>query len=129
MGETDGGQGISEGDGNQGDPNGTPDADNYGTGGGLGNGPTFGGLGSRNAVGSLPLPNMSGCEITQKTVVTVEIEVDQDGKVVSASILRATFTDKCIDDMVVQAAKQSRFSVDRNANIRQTGWIKYTIVP
>ncbi len=129
VGETEGSEGITEGSGNQGDINGSPDADNYGTGGGLGNGPTFGGLGSRKAVGSLPKPNMSGCEITQKIEVKVEIVVDQDGKVISAIVQSASFQDNCIWTMVVEAAKKSRFSVDRNASYKQTGWIKYIIVP
>ena len=129
VGETSGSQGVTQGSGNQGDINGSPDADRYGTGGGMGNGPTFGGLGSRKAVGSLPLPNMSGCEITQKIEVKVEIQVDQDGKVISAIVQSASYQDNCIWTMVVEAAKQSRFSVDRNANYRQTGWIRYIIVP
>jgi hypothetical protein len=130
VGEIEGSEGVTEGDGNQGDINGSPDADNYGTGGGLGNGPTFGGLGSRNAVGSLPKPNMSGCEITQKIEVTVEIQVNQNGEVINTPFVKsASYQDKCIWDMVVVAAKKSRFSVDRNANTIQTGWIKYIIVP
>ncbi len=127
VGETEGPEGISEGSGNQGDINGSPDADNYGTGEGLGT--TYGGLGSRKAVGSLPKPNMSGCEITQKIEVKVEIQVDQDGKVISAIVQSASFQDNCIWTMVVEAAKESRFSVDRNASHRQTGWINYIIVP
>lgn len=129
VGETEGSEGITEGSGNQGDPNGSPDADNYDTGGGLGDGPTFGGLGSRNARGSLPLPNVSGCEVTQRIVVTVEIQVDQKGNVVSASVSKSTFSDNCIHKMVEEAAKQSKFTADQAANYRQTGWIKYIIVP
>lgn len=129
VGENEGGQGITEGPGNQGDPNGTPDTDNYGTGGGLGNGITVGGLGSRGAKGSLPKPNMSGCEVTQRIEVKVEIVVDQDGKVISAIVQSATYQDNCIWTMVVDAAKRSRFPEDKNANYRQTGWIKYIIVP
>jgi len=128
VGETEGSQGITEGNGNQGDPNGSPDADRYGTGGGLGDGISFGGLGSRQSRG-LPKPDMSGCEITQKIEVKVEIQVDQDGKVISAIVQSATYQDNCIWTMVVEAAKESRFSVDRNASYRQKGWIRYIIVP
>lgn len=128
VGETEGSEGITEGSGNQGDPNGSPDADNYGTGGGLGNGISFG-LGSRRAIGSLPLPNVDGCEVTAEIQVKVEIQVDKDGKVTNASVLRATYQDNCIWNMVVEAAKKSRFSGDQSASIRQTGWINYTIVP
>jgi len=129
VGETEGSEGITQGDGNQGDPNGSPDADNYGTGGGLGDGISFGGLGSRRARGSLPKPNMSGCDVTAKIEVTVEIQVDKNGNVLSAMVANANYQNKCIWDMVVAAAKKSKFSVDQSANTRQTGWIKYIIVP
>jgi colicin import membrane protein len=127
VGETEGGEGITEGGGNQGVTNGSPDADRYDTGGGLGDGISFGGLGSRS--GSLPKPNMAGCDITQKIEVKVEIQVDRDGRVVAAIVQSATYQNKCIWDMVVEAAKKSRFSADQSANYRQTGWIKYIIVP
>lgn len=129
VGETEGSEGITEGSGNQGDPNGSPDADRYDTGGGLGDGVSFGGLGSRRARGNLPKPNMSGCDVTAKIVVTVEIQVDQNGNVLSAMVANANYQNKCIWDMVVEAAKKSKFSVDQNANTRQTGWIKYIIEP
>ncbi|MEN8226771.1 MAG: hypothetical protein ABFS38_01355 [Bacteroidota bacterium] len=127
VGETEGSEGITEGSGNQGVTNGSPDADRYDTGGGLGDGISFGGLGSRS--GNLPKPNMSGCDVTQKIEVKVEIQVDRDGKVISAIVTNATYQNKCIWDMVVEAAKKSRFSADQGANFRQTGWIKYIIVP
>ena len=73
VGETEGSEGITQGSGNQGDPNGSPDADRYGTGGGLGDGISYGGLGSRRSRGSLPKPNMSGCDVTQKIEVQVEV--------------------------------------------------------
>jgi hypothetical protein len=129
VGETEGSEGVTEGTGNQGVTNGTPDAERYDTGGGLGDGISFGGLGSRRAVGSLPKPNMSGCDITQKIEVKVEIQVDREGMVISAIVTNATYQDNCIWTMVVDAAKRSRFSVDQTANYRQTGWIKYIIVP
>jgi colicin import membrane protein len=128
VGEDDGSQGVNGGTGNQGDPNGSPDADRYGTGGGLGEGISFGGLGSRR--GSVPKPDLSGCGgINQKIEITVDIQVDRDGKVVSAVLGTATYTDKCINEMVLKAARQSSFSPDQNANYRQTGWIKYIITP
>jgi hypothetical protein len=115
--------------GNQGDPTGSPDADNYGTGGGLGDGISFGGLGSRRARGSLPQPNTSGCDVTQLITITVEIQVDRDGNVVNAVVSSATYQNKCIWDVLVKAAKKSKFSVDQSANYRQKGWIRYIIVP
>jgi colicin import membrane protein len=127
VGETEGSEGITEGDGNQGVPDGSPDADRYETGGGLGNGISFGGLGSRG--GSVPKPNLEGCDVTQKIEVKVEIQVDKDGKVINASVLNATYQDNCIWNMVVEAAKKSKFTSDQSANYRQTGWIKYIITP
>jgi len=129
VGETEGSEGITEGSGNQGDPNGSPDADRYDTGGGLGNNPYSYGLGSRRARGTWPLPNMRGCDVTQKITVTVEIQVDQEGNVINALVKSANYQDKCIWDMVLEAAKKSKFSVDQAAAYRQTGWIKYIIVP
>ncbi len=127
VGETEGSEGITEGDGNQGVPDGSPDADRYDTGGGLGNGISFGGLGSRG--GSIPKPNLEGCDVTQKIEVKVEIQVDKDGKVINASVLNATYQDNCIWNMVVEAAKKSKFTSDQSANYQQTGWIKYIITP
>ncbi len=127
VGETEGSEGITEGDGNQGVTSGSPDANRYDTGGGLGNGISIGGLGSRG--GRVPKPNLEGCEVTQKIEITVDIQVDRDGKVISAIVSSGTFQDKCIWDTVVAAAKLSRFSADQSANYRQTGWIKYIIVP
>ncbi len=129
VGKTEGSEGITEGSGNQGDPNGSPDADRYDTGGGLGDGKSFGGLGSRRARGSWPDPNMASCDITQKIEVKVDIQVDRNGNVVSAIVASATYQNKCIWDMVVEAAKKSKFSMDQTANYRQTGWIRYIIVP
>jgi outer membrane biosynthesis protein TonB len=128
VGNTQGSEGITQGSGNQGNPNGSPDADNYGTGSGLGNGKSFD-LGSRKAIGNWPDPNVSGCDVTQKIEVKVEIQVDQQGNVISANVASATYQNKCIWDMVVEAAKKSKFSVDQSASLRQTGWIRYTIVP
>lgn len=129
VGETEGSEGITQGSGNQGDPNGSPDSDNYSTGGGLGNNPYSYGLGSRKARGTWPLPNMSGCDVTQKIEVTVEIQVDRNGNVINAVVSKATYSDNCIWDMVVEAAMKSKFSADQAAAYRQTGWIKYIIVP
>lgn len=129
VGETEGSQGVTEGSGNQGDPDGSPDADRYGTGGGLGDGITFGGLGSGRTARNIPKPDVSGCEVTSRIEVMVDIQVDREGKVVAASVRSASFADDCIWNMVVEAARKSRFSLDQSASFRQTGWIKYIIVP
>jgi len=129
VGETEGEEGITQGSGNQGDPNGSPDSDNFSTGGGLDNNSFSYGLGSRRARGSWPLPNTSGCDVTHKIEITVEIQVDRDGNVVNTAVSKATYTDKCIWVMVVEAALKSKFSPDQDAAYRQVGWIKYIIVP
>jgi len=129
VGETEGGEGITEGDGNQGVTTGSPDADRYDTGGGLGNNPGSYGLGNRKVVGKLREPDLSNCNVTSKIVITIDIQVDREGKVVSAIVKEATYTDACIDEMVRTAALNSKFSADPNAPFRQAGWIRYTILP
>lgn len=128
VGEDEGSEGITEGSGNQGVTTGSPDAPNYGDGQGLGDGISFG-LGSRNAVGKVPTPDVDRCSVTSRIVVTVEIQVDRQGTVILASVKRATFSDKCIYDACVAAARRTKFNADQNAAYKQTGWIKYTIEP
>jgi colicin import membrane protein len=129
IGETDGSQGVTEGEGNQGVPEGTAGADRYDTGGGLGDGITFGGLGTGRTARNVPKPDVSGCEVTSRIEVLVDITVDREGKVVAASVNKATYSDKCIWDMVMEAARKSRFSMDQGAAFRENGWIRYIIVP
>lgn len=121
-------EGVTEEGGNQGDPRGTPGADRYDTGGGMGEGISFGlgdGRGSRN----LEIPNVSGCEVTSRMEITVDIQVDRDGNVVKATVRGGTFQEKCIWDMVVEAAYKSRFVVDPGAPYNEVGWIRYIITP
>ncbi len=127
-GETISSDGSTEVSGNQGVVNGSPDADRYDTGGGLGDGITVGGMDSRK-VRNLPKPNVSRCEVTQRIEVTVEIQVDRQGKVISAIVSKANYQDNCIWTTVAAAAKLSSFSEDLAANYRQTGTITYIIVP
>lgn len=130
VGETEGTQqGETQGTGtNQGNVKGSPGAANYGDGSGLGNGTSYD-LGSRKAVGELPLPNVDNCTVTSRIIVTVEIQVDRDGNVVSANIVKATFADNCIYKVVLEAARKTIFTKDQNASFRQTGSIKYIIEP
>lgn len=129
VGEQEGSEGVTPGTGtNQGTVTGSPGATNYGDGSGLGDGPSYG-LGSRKAVGTIPLPNVDNCNVTSRIVVTVEIQVDRSGNVVSASVQSATFADNCIWKVVVEAARNTKFTSDQNASFRQTGWIRYTIEP
>ncbi len=125
----DGSEGINPGTGtNQGVTTGTPDATNYGDGSGLGDGISFG-LGSRKVVGTVPIPDVDNCEVTSRITVKVEIQVDRSGNVIVATVLTSTFSDKCIYDAVVAAARKTKFNNDPNAAYKQTGWIKYTIQP
>jgi outer membrane biosynthesis protein TonB len=129
VGEENGSQGVDPGTGkNQGKVTGTPGASNYSDGSGLGDGASYG-LGSRKAVGQIPKPNVDDCNVSSRIVVKVEIQVDRNGTVVSASVLSATFADNCIWNVVVQAARITKFTSDQNASFKQTGWIEYTIEP
>jgi len=127
-GETSGSEGVTSGTGNQGSVSGTEGATNYGDGGGLGSGITYG-LGTRKVPGVLPKPNVDNCIVTSRIEVEVEIQVDQQGNVVSASIKRATFDENCIRTVVLQAAKKTKFETDNSASFKETGWIKYIIEP
>lgn len=128
-GEDDGSQGVQPGEGtNQGSTTGSPGATNYGEGSGLGDGISIDGLGGRKVEG-VTKPNVDNCEVTSRILVTVEIQVDRDGNVVSANVSNATFADKCIWDRVIEAARSTKFVRDPNASYKQKGWIKYTIEP
>lgn len=62
--------------------------------------------------------------------VVVIIAVNQNGRVVSASVERATSTsDRCILDEAIASAKASRFSASATAPNPQHGTITYTFVP
>ncbi|MDA3821911.1 MAG: hypothetical protein PF450_04765 [Bacteroidales bacterium] len=129
VGEGEGSQGVKPGDGtNQGVVSGTPGANNYGDGSGLGDGTSFG-LGGRKVLGQIPIPNVDNCNVTSRIIVRVEIQVDRSGNVLSASVLKATFADNCIWNVVVQAARETKFNADQSAAFKQTGWIEYTIEP
>ncbi|MEX2371990.1 MAG: hypothetical protein WD578_13380 [Bacteroidales bacterium] len=94
----------------------------------LGDGPSYG-LGSRKAVGQLPRPDISNCNVTSRIVVTIEVQVDRSGNVISAAVKSATFADNCIWNVVMDTARKTKFTSDQNAAFRQTGWIKYTMEP
>lgn len=129
VGTTEGSEGVTSGTGNQGTPGGTPGAPNYEDGGGLGNGISFG-LGNRKVRGTFPLPMLSGCDVTQRIVIKIQINVDKEGIVVGAPrILESTFQDECIYKAVIEAASKAKFNADAGAGIRQQGWIRYIIEP
>jgi colicin import membrane protein len=129
VGEQQGSEGVTPGTGtNQGAVTGTPGATTYGDGTGLGDSKNYG-LGNRTVVGTLPPPIVDDCSVTSRIIVTVEIQVDRSGSVVGTSIKDATFSDPCINNAVLAAARKTRFTGDQNAAFRQTGWIRYTIEP
>ena len=129
-GTQDGSEGVNPGDGtNQGVTTGSTGAQNYSDGRGLGDGISVGGLGNRNVKGQVPLPNVENCNVTSRIVVTVDIQVDRAGNVVSANVSSATFADNCIWNVVLEAARKTKFTSDQNAAFKQAGWIKYTIEP
>ena len=129
VGTTEGSEGVTSGTGNQGTPGGTPGAPDYRDGGGLGSGISYG-LGDRKVRGSLPIPILSGCVVTQRIVVRVQINVDQEGNVVGTPrILESTYQDDCIYRAVTEAASKATFNADPNAAFRQQGWIRYIIEP
>lgn len=129
VGTEDGSEGINPGTGNnQGDPEGQAGAPNYGDGRGLGDSGDSFGLDGRNALRK-GTPDVDNCDVTSKIVVTVEIQVDRQGNVVLASRGKANFSDQCIWNACIAAAKKTKFNIDPNAAYQQKGWIKYTIQP
>ena len=82
-------------------------------------------LGGRKAM-QLPVPVY---QCRNGGDVTVLIEVDQRGYVVSAtSNVRGSVDDSCLRDAAERAARTSRFAADANAPARQKGHIVYRFV-
>ena len=61
--------------------------------------------------------------------VTVNITVNRNGKVVSASMKESSTNSSCINDMAILAARNSRFNVDDTGSDKQSGTITYNFVP
>ena len=61
--------------------------------------------------------------------VTVNITVNRNGKVVSASMKESSTNSSCINDMATLAARNSRFNVDDTGSDKQSGTITYIFVP
>ena len=61
--------------------------------------------------------------------VTVNITVNRNGKVVSASMKESSINSSCINDMAILAARNSRFNVDDTGSDKQSGTITYIFVP
>lgn len=117
-----GSEGVAGGTGNQGSLDGSTDTDYHGTGGGSGNRPGFF-LTGRNAL-SLPVPQIDS---QKEGKVVVEIKVDRDGNVVSATpgVKGSTTVDSYLLSVAKNAAIQSRFDSKSDAAPIQKGTITY----
>jgi len=118
-------QGIAGGIGDQGKPEGYKDSDKYEGRGGKGNGPGFS-LGGR---GSLYLDEPSSDFKEQGTVI-VDIWVDRSGNVIKAQVKRkgSNILDTTLQEKAVEAAKNSKFEKDPQAEELQRGTITYKFV-
>jgi TonB family protein len=123
-------QGIYKGKGNQGNPEGTPGAGNYGEGTGTGAGTGLGiqvggGLENRRIL-ALPKPEF---RVQRQGKVVVEITVNRDGKVISATpgIKGTDIADADLWAAAKKAALESKFDVKTDAQPfqTQTGTITY----
>ncbi len=118
-----GGEGNDATGGDKGDPNGDPNAKSYyGTGKGLdGDGNYL--LGGRKALNKQKYVQ----ECNEAGTVVVSIEVDRNGKVISATpILRgSTNISKCLLEPARRAALATKFNKDSNAPVKQIGKIIY----
>ncbi len=114
-------QGFSDqGSGNQGQAQGNPESFNTS---GAGSGYGDFSLDGRSHIGSLPRPSFN---IEAEGVVMVRILVDNEGKVINASIdLEGTDTDNiALRNAALAAAKQARFNAI-NSKTNQSGSITY----
>lgn len=122
-GKTDGGEGNDNQAGDKGDPNGDPNAKSYyGQGQGLDGDGNYR-LGGRKALNKEKF--VQNCN--ESGVVVVKIEVNQQGKVISATpgAKGTTNTASCLTDPAKRAALATRFNSDANAPVKQTGYIVY----
>ena len=122
-GTTKGGEGNDEDSGDKGDPNGDPNAKSYyGTGKGLdGDGNYL--LGGRKALNKQKF--IQDCN--EAGTVVVSIEVDRNGKVISATpgVRGTTNNSKCLLDPAKRAAMTTRFNSDEKAPAKQIVKIIY----
>ena len=117
-------QGITGQPGDQGKPDGDPNVYKYDGQGGQGNGIGFD-LGGRGAK-YLHKPTYSSQEQGR---IKVEIRVNRNGKVVSASITKGTnIADTRLQNQAIAAALKSTFQPDPNAPEIQKGTITYNFI-
>ncbi len=122
-GNTKEGEGNDDKAGDKGNPNGDPNAQGYyGTGKGLdGDGNYL--LGGRRAVNKAK--EVQDCN--EEGTVVVSIEVDRNGKVISAlaGVRGTTNNSRCLLDPAKRAALATRFNSDDKAPAKQIGKIIY----
>jgi TonB family protein len=118
-------QGIKEGAGDMGKPQGYKESDKYDGRGGEGNGPSFylGGRGSSY----LEIPEM---QVKERGTVVVDIWVNREGNVVKAQVKSkgTTVLDADQRQRAIQAARNSTFEADPQAEPEQRGTITYTFI-
>lgn len=114
--------GTGQGKGNQGDLSGSPEGSYDGT--GTGNSGGSASLAGRSLAGSLPKPDYG---VKEEGRVVIEINVDQNGNVISAAYrsVGSTTQNSTLVAAALRAARQARFNVDNNAAPSQRGTITY----
>lgn len=122
-GKANGGEGNDNQAGDKGDPDGDPNATSYyGQGQGLDGDGNYR-LGGRKALNKEKFVQ----DCNESGVVVVKIEVNQQGKVISASAgsRGTTNTARCLMEPARRAALATKFNSDANAPVKQTGYIEY----
>lgn len=116
-------QGVAGGQGNQGVQSGTPDAPNYGPGGGMGTDGISFDLGGRKAQSLYKPPY----DLQEEGVVVVAITVDRSGRVTDATpgIKGSTTLAGDLLKLAKEAALKTRFEPSNEAPIIQKGTITY----
>ena len=116
-------QGVAGGQGNQGVVSGTPDAPNYGPGGGQGTEGISFDLGGRKAKSLIKPPY----DLQKEGTVVVAITVDRNGRVTDATpgIKGSTTLDGDLLKLAKDAAQKTTFESSNDAPIIQKGTITY----
>lgn len=122
-GAAEGGEGNDESGGDKGDPNGDPNAQSY-----YGNGKGLDGDGNYQLGGRKALNKPKRIhDCNEAGIVVVSIEVDRNGKVISATpgVRGTTNNSKCLLDPARAAALATPFNPDPKAPSKQIGKIYY----